>query len=87
MQIERDRNSHLEEISRLVHLVYDRSPNQTVNPEQPLILDGLLPSYYYRRRFFRYSGSLTTPPCTEGVTWIVMSDPNVIGLTQVSQNE
>ncbi|CAN0071650.1 unnamed protein product, partial [Laminaria digitata] len=35
--------------------------------------------------FSHYMGSLTTPPCTEGVKWIVMSDPVTMGKMQLDE--
>ncbi len=34
---------------------------------------------------YRYSGSLTTPPCTESVNWLVMTEPVAIAPTQLSE--
>jgi carbonic anhydrase len=40
--------------------------------EAPVDLRRLLPSSY---RAYRYPGSLTTPPCTEGIRWMVLAKP------------
>jgi carbonic anhydrase len=39
---------------------------------KPVSALGLLPS---ERDYYRFSGSLTTPPCTEGVRWLVFKHP------------
>lgn len=39
----------------------------------------------YLRDFWRYEGSLTTPPCTEGIIWTVFKQPIVFREEQLQQ--
>jgi carbonic anhydrase len=41
---------------------------------------GLLPA---DRGYWTYTGSLTTPPCTEGVRWFVFQQPVTLSRTQL----
>ncbi len=46
----------------------------------------LLPTnYHHRGEFFSITGSLTTPPCSEGVAWYVLSKPITISTVQLEQ--
>jgi carbonic anhydrase len=36
------------------------------------------------RHYYRFEGSLTTPPCSEGVTWIVLSQPVTVSKQQLA---
>jgi carbonic anhydrase len=42
--------------------------------------EDLLPE---NREYYRYAGSLTTPPCTEGVRWHVMEEPVEVSAEQI----
>ena len=46
-----------------------------------LTAEQLLPE---ERQHFLYPGSLTTPPCTEGVTWMVMDEPIQMSSEQIA---
>lgn len=37
------------------------------------------------RDYYRFNGSLTTPPCSEGVWWLVMKDPVNLSEAQIDQ--
>lgn len=50
------------------------APNETVN-----VMDMLPES----KAYYGFDGSLTTPPCTEGVKWIVLKTPMTVSPEQV----
>jgi carbonic anhydrase len=35
------------------------------------------------QRYFQFIGSLTTPPCTEGVLWMVLKQPTQLSREQI----
>ncbi|MHA3349668.1 carbonic anhydrase [Yersinia enterocolitica] len=49
---------------------------------RPLDINELLPKQF---NFYRFSGSLTTPPCSEGVTWLVLDQPVNVSAEQIHQ--
>lgn len=60
------------------HLPLER--HEAAAARVPLELAELLPA---DRRYYTYMGSLTTPPCTEGVQWIVMRQPVTLAPEQI----
>jgi len=49
--------------------------NVRINPA------ALLPT---NRGYFTYTGSLTTPPCSEGVRWIVLKSPSTLSKAEIA---
>ena len=49
-------------------------------PANSLDLTALLPT---DQRYYQFLGSLTTPPCTEGVLWMVLKTPTAISREQI----
>ncbi len=63
--------------------VFDHMPAEVGEPEamsMPLALDSLLPEV---RAFFTYQGSLTTPPCSEIVRWLLLDTPVELAAAQI----
>lgn len=55
---------------------------ETHYPAVKVDVDALLPA---ARTTYRYDGSLTTPPCSEGVKWLVMSTPIELSREQIGE--
>lgn len=49
-------------------------------PSASIDLESLLPK---SRNYYAYMGSLTTPPCTEGVLWLVLKQPVQVSPEQI----
>ncbi|AKF80348.1 carbonic anhydrase [Myxococcus fulvus 124B02] len=62
-----------------------RHEGETSTPVGALInASALLP---FNRAFFHYAGSLTTPPCSEGLQWFVMKNPIHLSDSQIAAFE
>ncbi|MFD2111766.1 carbonic anhydrase [Thiorhodococcus fuscus] len=55
-------------------------PETKVHLHHPVSAEDLLPK---NRDYYRFTGSLTTPPCTEGVAWLVMKEPVTASADQI----
>jgi len=54
---------------------------EDVKIDTKLDLSALLPE---NKDFFRFMGSLTTPPCSEGVNWFFMKEPITASKEQIA---
>jgi len=67
----------------VVQAVWNNLPlekNQETQARGTIDLGQLLPA---DRRYYTYMGSLTTPPCSEGVQWVVMRHPVAVSQEQL----
>ncbi|WP_242596916.1 carbonic anhydrase [Rhodocyclus gracilis] len=69
----------------LIQTVWNHLPlekNEEVSPPGYLLdVNGLLPA---DRAYFTYMGSLTTPPCSEDVLWLVLKQPLAVSADQIA---
>lgn len=63
------------------HLPQEKSEPKTFSETQ-IDPNNLLPE---NRNIYRYAGSLTTPPCSEGVKWHVLSSPVTASKEQITK--
>jgi carbonic anhydrase len=67
----------------LVQTIWNYLPlekNDTVQAPGTIDLNQILPA---GRGYFTYMGSLTTPPCSEGVLWVVYKEPIELSADQI----
>ncbi|MBI1889276.1 MAG: carbonic anhydrase family protein [Burkholderiales bacterium] len=68
----------------VVQTVWNNLPLEKNDPliaQVALDIEKILPA---RRDYYTYMGSLTTPPCSEGVLWLVMKEPIQMSAAQMA---
>lgn len=76
-----DENNNLELDKIVMQLREISGFNTSVNLKRPLNLRNLLPRDI--DTFYSYEGSLTTPPCSEVITWVIFPQVQKIGPNQL----
>ena len=73
-----------EELEQLLELLYEEAGRRLENDGNAWNPYNLVPSL---DTYFAYKGSLTTPPCTSGIRWIVVQEPLVLSENQLQRLE
>ena len=69
-------------LQRLMPLIPEQVDGDHVHKDAAVDANALLPGH---RGYYRYTGSLTSPPCTEGVEWVVLKQPLELSALQLSR--
>ncbi|XP_018328024.1 carbonic anhydrase 15-like [Agrilus planipennis] len=83
-QLRENDNRPLNQLVRYLPHVY--APNASLILNETFTLASILPPTEDLERFYMYRGSLTTPPCSEAVTWILFPNPMPVSVVQVIKN-
>ncbi len=68
----------------LIQSVWNNLPLEKNDPVQPLVTMDVTQLLPQQREYYTYMGSLETPPCTEGVLWIVLKQTVEISPEQLA---
>ena len=71
----------MEELFRKLHYTQLEQNKPVTRPEVKIDPAQLLPA---KRNYFTFMGSLTTPPCTEDVLWLVLKTPMPVSKEQLA---
>ena len=69
-------------LNELLPLIPQRADGDHSPAGRTVDASALLPA---DRGYYRYSGSLTSPPCTEGVEWVVLKQPLELSAEQLAR--
>lgn len=68
----------------VIQLVWNNLPLEKNDPVKALSNIDVAKLFPAKRDYFTYMGSLTTPPCSEGVLWLVLKQPVEISADQIA---
>jgi carbonic anhydrase len=63
--------------------VMPKTPGEAQHHDVQIDINELLPTG--QKDYYTFAGSLTTPPCTEGVKWVILKQTVSISPTQLAQ--
>jgi carbonic anhydrase len=73
--------------SRLLDILFNHFPPPTGDQGVQISVEGLLPAGYENAGYWRYDGSLTTPPCTGNITFYLLKPLLTFSAEQIAEFE